>query len=353
MTVETNISRAEASGNGVATVFPFTFDILDNDNLVVIVTDANGLETTVTEGAGATNYSVSVAVYPGPGSITYPASGGSPLASDERITILRVLDLVQEVDLNNQGGYFPEVQEGVFDRLTMIDQQLQEQIDRSVKVTAGSVIDPDQLIEDIQTTAAQVAVDAALVQDALDDLNLIQATTSALGIVELSTDAEAQTMADTIRAVVPANLAAVASDNSTALTGTSTTRFLTPASGRFANRDAIIIPITSEVGAVVAGTAKITFRMPYAFTVTDVRAGLTTAQASGNILTIDINEGGSTILSTKLTIDNTETTSTTAATPAVISDTALADDAVITIDVDQIGNGSAAGLKVALIGYRA
>jgi len=59
-----------------------------------------------------------------------------------------------------------------------------------------------------------------------------------------------------------------------------------------------------------------------------------------------------TILSTKLTIDNTEKTSTTAATPAVISDSALSDDSEITIDIDQIGNGSAKGLKVTLIGTR-
>jgi len=54
----------------------------------------------------------------------------------------------------------------------------------------------------------------------------------------------------------------------------------------------------------------------------------------------------------KVTIDNTEKTSTTAATPAVISDTSIADDAEITIDIDQIGNGTAKGLKVTLIGYR-
>ena len=90
--------------------------------------------------------------------------------------------------------------------------------------------------------------------------------------------------------------------------------------------------------------------MPRAVTLTAVRASLTTAQASGTIFTVDINEGGTSILSTKLTIDNTEKTSTTAATPPVISDTALADDAEITIDIDQIGNGSAKGLKVMLIG---
>jgi hypothetical protein len=84
-----------------------------------------------------------------------------------------------------------------------------------------------------------------------------------------------------------------------------------------------------------------------------VRASLSTAQASGSIFTVDINEGGTSVLSTKLTIDNTEKTSTTAATPAVISDSALADDAEITIDIDQIGDGTAKGLKVILIGTRA
>ena len=93
--------------------------------------------------------------------------------------------------------------------------------------------------------------------------------------------------------------------------------------------------------------------MPYAMTVTGVRASLSTAQTSGSIFTVDINEGGTSILSTKLTIDNTEKTSTTAATAAVISDSALADDSEITVDVDQIGDGTAKGLKVTLIGTRA
>jgi hypothetical protein len=112
----------------------------------------------------------------------------------------------------------------------------------------------------------------------------------------------------------------------------------------------LIVAASDETTALTTGTAKVTFRMPRAVTLTAVRASLTTAQASGTIFTVDINESGSSILSTKLTIDNTEKTSTTAATPPVISDTALADDAEITIDIDQIGNGTATGLKVYLIG---
>ena len=118
------------------------------------------------------------------------------------------------------------------------------------------------------------------------------------------------------------------------------------------NVQSIVVAASDETTALATGTAKVTFRMPYAFTLTSVRASLTTAQSSGSIFTVDINEGGTSILSTKLTIDNTEKTSTTAATAAVISDTALADDAEITIDIDQIGDGTAKGLKVALIGTR-
>ena len=114
----------------------------------------------------------------------------------------------------------------------------------------------------------------------------------------------------------------------------------------------IIVAVGDETTPLTTGTGKVTFRMPYAFTVTGVRASLTTAQGSGSIFTVDINEGGASILSTKLTIDNTEKTSTTAATASVISDVNLADDAEITIDIDQIGDGTAVGLKVTLIGHQ-
>lgn len=150
----------------------------------------------------------------------------------------------------------------------------------------------------------------------------------------------------------------------TGLSITGTTIDAAAASVSSVNGDtgAVIVPVplgiacSDESTALTAGVAKTTFRMPFAMILTAVRASLTTAQStngSGGIFTVDINEGGVSILSTKLTIDNTEKTSTTAATPAVISDSALADDAEMTIDIDQIGDGTAKGLKVWLIGYPA
>lgn len=116
--------------------------------------------------------------------------------------------------------------------------------------------------------------------------------------------------------------------------------------------ESLIIAASDETTALTTGTAKTTFRMPYAFTLTEVRASVTTAP-TGSVLTVDINETGTTVLSTKITIDATERTSTTAATAPVISDSSLADDAEMTIDIDTIGSTVAgAGLKVTLIGNR-
>jgi len=120
-----------------------------------------------------------------------------------------------------------------------------------------------------------------------------------------------------------------------------------------AKAEYLVCAASDESTALTTGTGKVAFRMPYAMTLSAVRCSLTTAQTSGSIFTVDINGGGTTILSTKLTIDNTEKTSTTAATAPVISDTSLADDTEITIDIDQVGDGTAKGLKITLIGTRA
>jgi hypothetical protein len=110
------------------------------------------------------------------------------------------------------------------------------------------------------------------------------------------------------------------------------------------------LAVSNEASDLVAGTAKLTFRMPYAMTLTAVRASVTTAPTGATVI-VDINENGTTILSTKLSIDATEKTSVTASSAAVISDTALADDAEITVDIDQIGSTvPGTGLKIWLIG---
>ena len=112
------------------------------------------------------------------------------------------------------------------------------------------------------------------------------------------------------------------------------------------------VAASDETTDLTTGTAKVTFRSPYAFTLTEVRANVNTAPV-GSTLNIDINESGTTVLSTVITIDASEKTSESAATPPVISDSSIADDAEITIDIDQIGSSTAGkGLKIWLTGTR-
>ncbi len=116
--------------------------------------------------------------------------------------------------------------------------------------------------------------------------------------------------------------------------------------------EVILLACSDETTALTVGTGKVTFRCPFAFTITGVSASVTTAPVGSTII-CDINEAGSTILSTKLSIDASEKTSTSAASAAVISDANIAADAEITVDIDQIGSSTAgAGLKVKLDGYR-
>lgn len=104
--------------------------------------------------------------------------------------------------------------------------------------------------------------------------------------------------------------------------------------------------ISNETSAITVGTSKITFRVPYACTLTNARASLTTASSSG-IPTFDIKKNGTSILSTKLTIDVNEKTSLTAAIPLVISNSSLADDDEISIDINTAGTG-AVGAKITI-----
>ena len=104
---------------------------------------------------------------------------------------------------------------------------------------------------------------------------------------------------------------------------------------------------SDETTALTTGT-KITDRAPRAMTLSKVKASLTTASSSG-LVTVDVKKNGTSIFSTLLTIDATEKTTATAATPAVLSTTSIADDDEITISITGAGTG-AVGLKVHLVG---
>lgn len=128
MALSTTARKVVHDGNGVATVFAFTFPIPEASQLSVVYTDADGDETTI----ASTSYSVTGIGTTGGGAVTYPLSG-SPIAAGTSLTIARTVALTQPTVLTNQGGYYPEVVERRLDEIMMAIQQVNERIDRSIR----------------------------------------------------------------------------------------------------------------------------------------------------------------------------------------------------------------------------
>jgi len=119
--------------------------------------------------------------------------------------------------------------------------------------------------------------------------------------------------------------------------------------------NAMEVACSDESTAITVGTAKCTFRLPFGMELNageaGFRASLTGAGSTSGDTTIDCNQNGSTILTTKCTINYSDLTSVGATVPVVIGTTTLTDNAEITIDVDGItGGADETGLKIQLIG---
>lgn len=145
MTVSNSINKAGPYvGDDAATSFAFTYKVLAVGDLVVARQNTDGSIETLTY---ATDYTVSLNAdqdaSPG-GSITYPVTG-DPLTTTEYLTILREIDVTQESDITNLGGFYPDIIETMADRAAMIGQQNAELGSRAVRVPRGFSANTDLL----------------------------------------------------------------------------------------------------------------------------------------------------------------------------------------------------------------
>lgn len=110
----------------------------------------------------------------------------------------------------------------------------------------------------------------------------------------------------------------------------------------------IVAPTTDTTVANVVGGDYV---MPYGGSLYQVGATVDTAGVT-NLTTIDFNNNGSTVLSTKVTIDSGEKTSRTAATPSVISLPNFKEGDIFTFDVDAVQTTAAKGLTIFMVVIR-
>lgn len=154
MTINTTINKHILAGDGVNLVFQFQFLVSVSTHLVVIHTDVDGNDTYFILDS---DYTIADVGNPAGGSITLL---GSAPTLQETITLVRVVPLKQEVDYENQGGYFPDTLEGSVDQLTMISQQHQEELDRCPSLAVSSTESTSGWMDEI-SAASSYAADAA------------------------------------------------------------------------------------------------------------------------------------------------------------------------------------------------
>jgi hypothetical protein len=150
-------STVTHNGNGVTTLWPYTFIIPDADSARVGLFDiASGALTELSD----TDYSITGLGDENGGEVTYPLIGAA-ITSAKRLVIWREVEYTQDTELTNQTPYYPVVLEDQLDRIVMQIQQLAADMGRAITVTLGSDLTPDEFIEDLQQAEAAAEASAA------------------------------------------------------------------------------------------------------------------------------------------------------------------------------------------------
>lgn len=196
----------------------------------------------------------------------------------------------------------------------------------------------DLTISGALIVTGQTTIDAALSGLLVGTAGVISATSDATsyvsasslilaGKVELATTAEINTGSDSTRAM-PVDQYVASNRNIRYFN----IRVLDPSSSHFA---------TNTIGG--------DFEIPFTGTITEIGVWVDTAGAVGGACTIDVNLNAATIMAiTKISVDTGEKTSRTAATPPVLSTTAVTAGDIITVDIDAINTTPAMGLVLRL-----
>lgn len=180
--LNTLLSSQTYNGNGATTNWDYDFKIWTSSELEIWLTDADGNETQVTD-----NYNLTGIGEDDGGTVVYPVTG-DPIVSGVRITLRRVLPLLQDfLDIENSQSFNADTLEEAIDKVVAIAQQLKTTLGlcfRGALADAGSV--------DPELPAAEAGKVLAWNddEDGLENITVIDGAVSAgsIGSTELGDD---------------------------------------------------------------------------------------------------------------------------------------------------------------------
>ena len=157
MTISTTTIKNSYNGNGSTSAFNYTFKISAESEMQVIIRSASGTETVKSL---TTHYTISGVGNAGGGAVTFTA-GNIPV-SGETVILRRVTAQTQAMDLIDNDPMSADTIENAHDKSIAIAQELQEQIDRSIKLSRTNTMTSTEFTVDAASRANKIlAFDSA------------------------------------------------------------------------------------------------------------------------------------------------------------------------------------------------
>ena len=195
MTVSSTTVKNSYSGNGSTTQFAYGYKIFADTDLIVIIRSAAGTETVKTL---TTHYTVAGAGDASGGSITF-TTGNTP-ASGETIVIIREVPQTQAIDYIANDPFPAESHEEGLDRATMTTQQVQEELNRSIKLSRTNTMTSTEF-----TVGATDRANKILAFDSSGEISVTQELGTYKG-TDATVTTEAYNVRDIIKSTTTAQL---------------------------------------------------------------------------------------------------------------------------------------------------
>ena len=193
MTISSTTVKNSYSGNGSNDTFVYGFKIFANTDLQVIIRSAAGTETTKTL---TTHYTVTGVGSASGGNVVFTA-GNIPTAT-ETVVLIRNVPQTQAIDYIANDPFPAETHEEGLDRATMTTQQVQEELNRSIKLSRTNTMTSTEF-----TVGATERANKILAFDSAGEISVTQE----LGTYQ-GTDATVTTEAYVVRDIVKSTTAA-------------------------------------------------------------------------------------------------------------------------------------------------
>lgn len=290
MTVSTTANLVVYEGNGASTTFDYDFLIPTAGDVIITYTDTAGTETVL----NTAQYSITGLDDDNGGTVTYPLSG-SPIALGTFLSIRRELPLVQDTDLVNQDGFYPEVVESALDYLTMLVQQVSTLDSQAIRVPESEEA-PNAL------PAAALRANQSLIFDA-DGQPTVGLASSATISAAMQPVAAAATLVAARTLLGVGYIPVAVSTNQTVALADITTRYMTTGARTFTMPDSTQVPAGFSF-SVYALTADCVLDPVAGDTIYGYSAGATATVVAGTVVDVVTDGAGNWWLATTIATDD-------------------------------------------------